>query len=514
MRQEEGRKWGRVRLALVMVLWGTPVAALGEPAPGLAASIRATLEGHPELGALDASVALGEANLQLARAPFDHVLESSVGHTHTVTPLAGSAGSPSVLDQTDLLLELGTSTRRGTQVSPWLSIGRVGAWTASESAASAQGSAGLSVTQPLLRGRGLEAAAAGENAATFLLEAAQLNAGHRRGLLVLSTVEAFWALRTAQESLGIVEDAHRRARTLLEETRVLVASDERPAADLDQAAASVADAQALVVKAKSTVFSSQHLLGFAMGLPLDEARTLGRIEQPFPQPDPAAIEALKSVDALVAEALRARRDLRALERAVHSAAVLRSSAKRNTAPGVWLGMDVGYTGLRTGNEVSDMLASLGTQVEGVNGGMRLAVELPLENRSAESLLTQQLAHQRIAEIRYGEAVRSTGVGVATAVNRVETSLGAFAAAQVSSTSYERTLQAEQAKLRSGMATLIDVVLTENQLTRAYLAQLAARQEVALAMAHLTYQLGKLPLDPEQLGTPEMAPLLTGVRSPK
>ena len=58
---------------------------------------------------------------------------------------------------------------------------------------------------PLLRGRGGEAMAAGERAATIEAQAGTLEVEHQRAASILRTAQAYWELRAAQESLAILE---------------------------------------------------------------------------------------------------------------------------------------------------------------------------------------------------------------------------------------------------------------------------------------------------------------------
>src|SRR5690606_14930311 len=79
-----------------------------------------------------------------------------------------------------------------------------------------------------------------------------------------------------------VGESEARARRLLRETETLVAADQRPAADLDQLRADVADKAGRRVRADRDVSAARLALGEAMGLGASAAAALPMPGDAFP----------------------------------------------------------------------------------------------------------------------------------------------------------------------------------------------------------------------------------------
>jgi outer membrane protein TolC len=85
----------------------------------------------------------------------------------------------------------------------------------------------------------------------------------------------------------------------------------------------------------------------------------------------------------------------------------------------------------------------------------------------------------------------------------------MAAAADAVDAYEAAVAAERTRLREGMATIIDLVLTEERLTGSQLSLVEARLAVALGVLDLAYQTGSLPFDEEGVSSALAELLVTG-----
>ena len=99
---------------------------------------------------------------------------------------------------------------------------------------------GLSVEMPLLRDRGVQVNAAEERAARHSYEASRLDFQHGRADVMLQATLAYWNYLAAWQRRAAYRESEDRARTLMNETEVLIAAEERPAADLKQLEANLA----------------------------------------------------------------------------------------------------------------------------------------------------------------------------------------------------------------------------------------------------------------------------------
>ena len=140
----------------------------------------------------------------------------------------------------------------------------------------------FTVTMPLLRGRGKEAAAADEMAAGADLESELLTLRHTISESVLETVQGYWNYRTAQERLDILKDSESRAVGLIDVVQQLVDADIRPFADMYQLKANLADKSASHVAGTQALLEARHGLGLAMGLLGEQIEVLPAPADPFP----------------------------------------------------------------------------------------------------------------------------------------------------------------------------------------------------------------------------------------
>ena len=285
---------GLLRGLLIVVLCALPSVAAGDETPppaehGLLDAIRLTLAEHPDLALNQEQLAFGEAGVEAARSAFDHYLSASLGTDHFFTPLPlhGSDSSVSDLVSADFSVSGSRATPWGMTVSPWLGVSRTerrgidsadGGLVAGMDAANV----GLQVTQSLLQGRGQVGVASGVRAAEIDLSALALDLEQAIAGRVLATVQAYWGVLAARDQVLIAKESAARTETLLEETRLLVDADERPAADLLQIEASLATDRASIARVESSLVGARLSLGLALGL--DEAASLERPSRakPFP----------------------------------------------------------------------------------------------------------------------------------------------------------------------------------------------------------------------------------------
>ena len=110
---------------------------------------------------------------------------------------------------------------------------------------------------PLLRGRGGEAIAAGERAATIEAQAGTLEVEHQRAASILRTAQAYWELRAAQESLAILERSVTRQGDLLKATTALVNGGELARVELARSQAGEARARSRVLDARQRLYDAR-----------------------------------------------------------------------------------------------------------------------------------------------------------------------------------------------------------------------------------------------------------------
>ena len=516
---------GLLRGLLIVALWAAPTVASGdetvasgdeptaadeaaasagqESTPpvehGLLGAIRMTLKQHPDLVLNEEQLAYSAATVEASRSAFDHHLSASLGTDHSFTPLPLHGSETAVSDSVaaDFSITGSRATPWGMTVSPWFGLRRaelrgVGDGGGGLVAGMNTANVGLQVTQSLLQGRGRVGAASNLQAAENDLKGLALNLEQAISARVLATIQAYWGVLAARDQVVISQESALRTETLLEETRSLVEADERPAADLLQIEASLATDRASIARVESSLVGARLSLGLALGL--DEVASLERVvaAEALPDPQADAGATLANVAPFLAAAERNRKDLAALASDVASAEVRVAGARRNALPSLDLSVSGGYSSILGGEEAATEAALLGGTADGFDVGASLSLAWPIENRSKRAALVQALAGQRMAEIRRQESRRSIRNAVVAAVDSLRAALLGLQAAREAVSFYETSVASESAKLRVGMATVIDVVLTEDRLTSAQRSLVSARLECAQARALLAYQTGALP----------------------
>jgi len=477
----------------------------------LASFLVATLTQHPRLQTVDASLQRADANLMAQQSSFDSAFNVSTGYAHDAFPIDAS-GLADISDSASLSVSGSAATRFGMSITPWLGVAQSstvqsgGGVSATSSSPLSSGGGGISVQQSLLRHRGV-GTSGGERAAKLDRAAAALDAEHRRRLLSWTAISAYWKLLAAIEELSINEDSQNRSKQLYEETKLLVDADERPSADLDQVSARWADTISRVATAEALVYSRHQGLAFAVGVPQENMRSwpmpVGRL------PSNIQLSELNDLESLIEQAHSDRVDLLALEQTVASFAVLKEAALRNQAPQLDLGADLSYAGINDGQGLGALFSVLGTPVGGLAAGTSLTLDLPIQNRTWRSSYELQTANEQSARTDHGEYGRAIVTDVAVALQSLQASVVVLDAANRAIGYHEKAVASERLKLREGMATIIDVVLTEERLIAARLNRIQARLNVVVALADLNFQIGNMAGQPDEVTPQWVGALVSG-----
>jgi outer membrane protein TolC len=365
---------------------------------------------------------------------------------------------------------------------------------------------------PLGKGRGAVTATATERAAQLSLEAARETLRQQVAESLFRTVVAYVALAAAEERVAALTASLDRANTLTSLGDELIAADELAAVERGRIAGRAAIIREAYDRAIGTVITARRSLVEAMGVRVDTFTDRPHAITLLPAARP---DALPPADALIAEARRERRDPLAAASLIRAARSLSDGARADLRRTVTLNVRAGFSTFYESpfarfypDEQQPIGAPRETQSPvdywsptGFGRIFRgawkpyamvsLSVSLPFANRSARGRLEQTMAAVTTSEVDARELNRA----IDTEVVRVRTS--AAASAEVLQRraetlarlqeSYDATLQ----QLRNGDVTMLDVLITEEQLTNELLLQASDRQVYATALARLRYETGTL-----------------------
>ena len=345
---------------------------------------------------------------------------------------------------------------------------------------------GFDLLVPLLRGRGRADAAANEMAAERDLEVTRLNLLHQKSRTVLDVALAYWNARAAAEQVEVARRSVEMQTQFADMIRKLVAAKEKARADETRVTASLADAQARYENAQRTLVEARIDLARVMGVALADAQAIPLAADAFPLPAQLAVNAASIAD-LSRQALVSRADLKAAQQSQEAGKILARGAQ-----------------LQTRRQVNLTLSGWGTSASEDSpqwdrwvfrsGRAALDFELPFGNDTARGRWQQAVAALHQAEINSSDAARTVALNVQRAADSLRLAADRVTWAQEAAIAYDQTVVDEQQRLRLGDATLVDLILTEQQTTAARLSLVQALQDYASLLARLRYEAGLLIAD--------------------
>lgn len=461
--------------------------------------VRTTLAANAQIQAAAWEVERQAAGVRVARGAFDPQLAATLSSVEDRTPRFSAQNVPGITQSSTLTYTLGVEQpfRSGLVVSPALSFSRLDA-AGEVSGARNQAAATLGVTMPLLRGRGGGLAVAGERAAAMRHSASRAALEHRRSAALLAAVEAYWDYAAACARLEVLVTTEGRARQLLEQTRRLIAADERPAVDSLALKATLATRGASRISGVRAVDQARRELGRAMGIAPEAVRALPPPVTALPQ---AAEEgAAADHEALVEAALRVRPELEAARREREAARDLLAGYRGQARPRLDLSLTLGYQGLEAGDELGRLVSPFYSELGGMHTRLEVTYGFPVRNQLAGGLAMQSAVEERQAALAYAELHRQVSLDAAAALETLRSAAEELAQFATAARLHQLAVESEQLRYQLGTSTIFDIITAEEGLTSATLAQIDARARYAAALARLRYETGTL-----ETGTAEARP---------
>jgi outer membrane protein TolC len=485
-------------LAVCLLCLGAGTIRAGAQPPAGALTIldaaRVTIASQAEIQLQQQQVAFSRSTLQAVRGQFDPTLKGTVLRARDTLPLAtsqilqtGGLFESTITNTTLYRANLEKQFRSGLVVAPALEMVRQD--LNYEPTASNRANVTLGVTQPLLRGRGTEIVTAAETAARLEVEASELDLQQVIASAVERTLEAYWLHVAALRGLQVLRDVEGRAGTLVTQVETLIQGGQRPAADLKQVQANLANRVAQRAASDLALVTSRQQLGLAMGISTVDIAALSLPGDPFPVVDADDAASIPATTWFIDEARRRRTDLQAFQQRRQQAQVLRLQARDALKPQLDLSGSVGYAGLDEGSAFSRFLTPFAPG--GFNAAAGLVLEWPTLNNEAIGVLgRRESAHAQIA-LQAAELDRRIVAGVTAAAEAVRQSAVRVRSARVASALYRSAVTDEWEKLQLGLSTIIDLILTEDRATQSLLAEIDAETAHAIALARLRLETGTL-----------------------
>jgi len=480
--------------ALGACLWGgivvsaVPCVAQDAPVVTLEDVLRMALERSARVQIARRDVDARDGQRIEAAEPFDTLVAGSLAGTRQNSFVAGTT-LPST--RTESMVYGGAAQKRlrsGIIVAPQFQVTGASAFQHG-SVDFGQAQVRVDVVVPLMKDRGGAISAAPARSAGYEREASALRLRHAQAETVLAAAAAYWEYLAARGRLDVFRSAEARAQRMVEETRELVAAEERTTADLTQVLGNLAAKRASRISAEQGVIDAWHQLAQTASLTIAEALTPRAPATPFPETSAAAPG--RTLDQLVSQALMLRQDLAAAEREVQAARALVEGARSDLDDRLDLTLSGGYQGRMIGRGLDRLLSPFYRDVPGLDASAQVRYEVAPQRSGARGRFLQQEAVAESRRIAQADLSRQIAIQVPVAVAACEHGQASLEAARDAVEKLETTVQNEIRKFRLGMSTLFDVLLSEDSLTSARLTEIQGQQSHAVAIASLRFQTGAL-----------------------
>jgi outer membrane protein TolC len=381
------------------------------------------------------------------------------------------------------------------------------------------------VTIPFQRGLGATSTEAQERIARHLLASQRQQLRHDISTQVFQTVLAYLNAIAAQDNVTLLEESATRQQRILDLAQGQVTAGDLPQVDLNRARASAASVAGALNAARASLLEARVSLARTIGVDLD---TLDAAPQPS-ETFANAQAGEPNVAALLPHALMTRSDIKAAEERRLAAEAAVAGARVDTRPLINLSLTGGYANLYSSpffkylpdgvGKIVDMTSPQPLPIT-VTGSPRpvqspvryweprgfyraltgryepffianFDFRLPIGNNAAKGRLAQTQAMLQTSTTDAIDLQRIIGENVIGTSEGLRRSAAEVARRQTAVTADEQTLNAAIQRFQIREVTLIDTLLTEDDLTIEKLRLMRARQVYYSLLARLKFETGDL-----------------------
>ncbi|MBC8165431.1 MAG: TolC family protein [Bryobacteraceae bacterium] len=472
---------------------------VGQAKLELLEAVRSGLQRNPQLDSQRAQIGIAAGAKQFETGAFDPLMQSGFENTLTnaATLIPGNPAQigPETRTFAQNAMSLGASKlfRNGISVSPSYSTLRT-----SNSLLYPKGYSstlvGISVSIPLLRGRGAVVVAARERAASLEVRASEFDLDFAIANIARIVGNAYWNLVAAYRNLDVATASARRGQIYVDNTQALIEADHVPRSDLFGVTGNLTRRRALQITAENLVISARQNLAVASGLSAEEITTeLLEPADDFPETPNGELPSNLplSLGKGLQKALGQRADYLAALTRKEKATTLLPAAQNALLPNVSLTAGSGYEGLRAGGSLGDFLASPvgGLRGPNVTGGISFSV--PMNRNSAYGTLQQTRAGVLQADALVRDTARFVSQGVTVAVANVRASIQRVEVTRVAVEAITNALNGVREKYIAGIGSVVEILQMEDTLNSALADEVQARFEYALSLIQYRFATGTL-----------------------
>ncbi len=314
----------------------------------------------------------------------------------------------------------------------------------------------LEISQPLLKGLGSEVQTAGIRAAQKESEAATFLVHREAAELTSQVRKAYWQLVSSWQDIEVLQLSLSLARQLEDETQSRIETGLLAEVEIFQPQSEVARREQNLISGERAVGVAEDNLRYLLNNQ-EWNRPLTPIDSPKIDPS------LPLLETILNNALANRPDIKAADMRTEAAKITTVSLKDRTLPSLDLFGSVGLAGSE--DDYGGALDRLSN-----DGDPRWQVGInfstPLENRSAKGQYRQAKASLKRAKTQAELLRQQTRSLARQAVRDIKLSLKAIEATRKTTLASEKRLEGEQTKFEVGRATTYDVLVAQEDFSKA------------------------------------------------
>ncbi len=426
----------------------------------LADAVLQSLSNNIELRSESLLPQLAANAVQTARAAFDPTLALGLSRTmydrdHT-SGAAGTSGSTSESTSDSFTAGLTQFAPTGTTVT--LDTGVDDSFnrsynTTRTSSQSWDGSAGVNVSQSLLKGFGLAVNLVSIRQARLDLDISRYQLQNFTESLIVDVEETYWNLVLTAREIEILEDSLRIAKQQLTDTQNRIQIETSPLSDLPEAKATVARRDLSLIEARNQ-YEQYRLKMLWLLNPSGENKWLHTLALDAMPTTP--VVQLDPVDDHVRLALTKRPDINQSRLKLRRGELTVVRTKNGLLPELDFYVNAGGGG---GNSFNTAHAYFGS--DNFNVGIGANFNYALGNRAARAAHDSAQVNVTQLKLAMENLEQQIQVEVRTAFLNILRYQKQIEAAGLARESYAESLRAEQEKLKSGKSTAIAVSIAQN-----------------------------------------------------
>lgn len=350
----------------------------------------------------------------------------------------------------------------------------------------------ISLTQPLLKGRGRDITTISERISKLYIENTKSNNEFTNSYTILQIGQAYWNYYLAYKSLEIYKQNEARVRNVLEVTKELIKADKKPAGDIVQVNADLSNQEKLTTLAEQSLYEARINLGRAIGLSNEVSLQLDIPVNKFPTIVASEYKTNLDKDAFIRIAMEKRGDVKAVLKISDALKMQYKLAQNDTKPQLDITGFVFYGSSSTGNGIDKTFSSFtNDQGRNIGAGAKLTFTFPVNNNLAKGNYAKSNIALNDQKISNENLHRNIELNISKAINNLDNSVIVLEKAKEALVSYTEVYNNEQVKFQTGLTTILNLILFQERLTSSELQYLQAYQAFANAIIIIRHETGTL-----------------------